>query len=142
MVKIRIGFVSNSSSSSFAIFGIETDWEELTKVFFPDFKKTPKQKVSNCAHSFDREIMAFCPTCGAKAWKVIEAVKTVDQYEVRKKIGEIDWSIYTETDYGTIVGLELGGEGKTSLKELQEFNEEVVSKFGREASFLSGEYAC
>ncbi len=148
-MKIRLGFVSNSSTSSFSIFGIETSWEELNKVLFPKFAPEPDKMVLNCSHEFDRTTMKFCPECGAAAFRKEYGRKKPDYEELHKKIDELGWRLYDETDLGNgvYIGNNLKGRGgkRAALKrldELKEVNEKMMALFGREAEFFSGEYAC
>ena len=64
MAKIREGFVSNSSTSSFCIFGIEIECDALIELLGLEMGRKP-----NCRHEFDRETIKFCPECGGSAWR-------------------------------------------------------------------------
>jgi len=67
-MKIRNGFVSNSSSTSFSIFGVYLkDSEALMNNLLGDRKST---RTPNCEHEFDREKAKFCPECGKPAGNI------------------------------------------------------------------------
>jgi hypothetical protein len=143
-MKIRCGFVSNSSTSSFSIFGVETSWEEMTRIFFPEFTKEGPKNVPNCEHEFDRNVCKFCPECGKPAWRVIEP-RDIEWEDMDKKIGEsgLDW---VDGDGEYWVGESLKGRGgkRAAMKRLDELKivgEKIKTLFGREPDFLSGEYA-
>ncbi|MCK9458521.1 MAG: hypothetical protein M0R80_02610 [Proteobacteria bacterium] len=148
-MKVRLGFVSNSSSSSFSIFGVQTTWDELTKVLFPDFKPEPDTQVPNCKHEFNRGNMKFCPECGVKSYRTVRGHKAPDYEEREEKLNELGWVLYSETDLGdgVYIGNNLKGRGGkraavNRLDELKEVNEKMMALFGREADFFTGEYAC
>ena len=147
-MKLRCGFVSNSSTSSFSIFGVETSWQELTKVFFPNFEAEAAKLVPVCSHEFNRLSMQFCPSCGSPAFRKTSEKTTADYEDVESELNKLGFDIYNETDCGegVYVGNNLAGRGgkRGALKrldELKEVNEKIMSIFGRDADFFSGEYA-
>ena len=62
-MKVRSGFVSNSSTSSFAIFGIPINVAAMYKKIF---NEDPINRQNGCSHQYDRENteIKFCPSCG------------------------------------------------------------------------------
>ena len=67
-MKIRNGFVSNSSTTSFCIYGIELDIdEEVIKAL--GIEITP---IEGCSHKFDRTTMEYCPQCGEPSYEDFE----------------------------------------------------------------------
>lgn len=66
-MKIRAGFVSNSSSSSFCVLGIPVEKTAICKILFGD----TTYKVRACGHSVKPD-MQFCPQCGKKAHEEME----------------------------------------------------------------------
>jgi hypothetical protein len=147
-MKIRTRFVSNSSTSSFSIFGVETSWEEMSRVLCPEFVPIEDKMVPACKHDFDREKCKFCPECGTEAFAKKYGQKTVEWEDIDRATRELGFVFYTECDYDSVIGVELKGKGgkrealKTRLAELEKAGEKLKELFGKEADFLSGEYAC
>lgn len=131
-MKIRQGFVSNSSSSSFCVFGVMLeDPSEILEAFPQD----PENPEPGCKHSFDRENMKFCPECGAEAWLEPEED---DPYEVAEENGYH----YYECEDGYAFGVEIEAYTLSELKKLDSTAKKLKKLFGKEAKVISGEYAC
>ena len=73
-MKIRNGFVSNSSSSSFTCFGMPLNDSDKVDIFKKIVKYVNKgeKKEKNCNHNFNREKSKFCPSCGKESWYIID----------------------------------------------------------------------
>jgi hypothetical protein len=135
-MKIRSGFVSNSSTSSFSIFGVHSTFKELMKLF----NLQPEQKPG-CKHEYDRTIAKFCPECGKKAWITIEP----DWEEIiEDAVAKRGWDMQSVEDVA-YVG-KCPGVGKRNVLEyLDELKEVAIALedfFQRKPEFHSGEYAC
>jgi hypothetical protein len=74
-MKIRNGFVSNSSSSSFCIIGVTGQWaERLADAEGKQYREPEpiKKEVPGCEHKAKKG--KFCPICGASSTKTIEVM--------------------------------------------------------------------
>jgi hypothetical protein len=82
-MKTRNGFVSNSSTSSFFVFGVEApEIDVLSKMLFGEKPKKEEPKPEpGCVHKFDRKKMKFCPECGKPAWIMPEIEEDESEYE-------------------------------------------------------------
>lgn len=77
-MKIRKGFVSNSSTTSFAVYGVVLDFEEAVAKFLPD--NVTVTKVHGCKHEFDRDHLQYCGECGKPSWEEKSIKKYKDEY--------------------------------------------------------------
>lgn len=134
-MKIRSGFVSNSSSSSFAIFGICTDDETLIKGL--QLVEQGATIEDGCNHSFDRTKAKFCSECGSPAYIEIPP-EDIDLYTY------FDNTKFTffHDNYHTYVGVDLDMTWEKGKERCQDFYDWALKTFGIKASFMSGEYAC
>jgi hypothetical protein len=128
-MKIRTAFVSNSSSSSFCLFGVKTDIEELQAVFKEDFAC---KQVAGCEHDFDRTDNKYCCECGKPAF--IEYKPNI--YDI---LGGYGYGIQ-RTNYGEfVVGLNVAGK-RFNQDDFIKTNSEFIDRyFGRTATFIVGE---
>jgi len=95
-MKIRNGFVSNSSSTSFCVFGVYIkDPDALCNKLMGEVKET---KTAGCSHNIDRDKVKFCPDCGAKAWNI----QTTKRYPEE----ELESYFYTNKDTHKKLGLD------------------------------------
>jgi len=89
-MKIRNGFVSNSSSSSFCVFGVNIGDDEKVKKFLKNVVKIDieDQKEQGCEHDFNRDKNKFCPECGNTAWEESDYFDAYEyEDEIKKKVG-------------------------------------------------------
>ena len=139
-MKIRSGFVSNSSTSSFCVFGILL---KSPNKFLNSILGEPKTtKTPGCKHEMDRENVKFCPECGKKAWNVeVEDRDGISEYEkeIMEKTGleVIEWYGGEGNEEGTYLGksLESWEKGLTAerkLEILKETREKIAKLFPTE----------
>jgi hypothetical protein len=143
-MKIRNGFVSNSSSTSFSIYGV---YVEDSDALMNKLMGAPKStKKPGCKHKFDRETAKFCPDCGEKAWNV--EVEERDAYndlpDCLEKLGldvEI-WNGGESCSEGSYVGKNLQdanfNKSKNKLEILKKVEEKLKELFPKvEPEFFS-----
>jgi len=111
-MKSRQGFVSNSSTTSFSVFGVYIKNEEnfLNTLLGP--KKVTQ--TPGCTHELDREAVKFCPNCGAPAWIIDEEDwERADEYtkEIKEKYGNlidiVHWQGGSDSEEGYYLGKSL-----------------------------------
>lgn len=96
-MKIRNGFVSNSSSSSFTCFGMPLNDSDKVDIFKKIIKYANKgeKKEKNCNHKFNREKSKFCPSCGKASWNIINLDEEfcISDYESNKALKKMGLEI-------------------------------------------------
>jgi len=146
-MKVRTGFVSNSSSSSFAILGVEvTDkTRELAKKYsgikeeMEDWWGCPEcNRVTARMSNSSSKNPKFCEKCGSEM-TVVSRPKDISDYDLFEELIP-GMRYYDETEYGAIVGVSVND---LSVKTLIELNNKLVDVFGDVyLSVMVGAYAC
>jgi hypothetical protein len=133
-MKTRNQFVSNSSSSSFVIFGVETDYDELIRIFFNGNSVREAKTINGCEHEFDRTAYKFCGFCGKPATNTIAAGKYRDG-DIVDKLMEYDLhmravpDIYGERIY--FVGRTVDEYNYVKLCALKDIDKKCLDFFNR-----------
>ncbi|HUX60709.1 MAG TPA: hypothetical protein VMV32_05310 [Ignavibacteriaceae bacterium] len=142
-MKIRKGFVSNSSSTSFSIYGVyvKDSGDALDRLV----GKPKETKTPGCKHKFDRKKVKFCSECGEKAWESHVEKRDIDDFEDYFNEAGFDvraWSGGENCNDGTYVGKDLDdskfNECKNKLDILREMEGKLIKIFpDREINFYS-----
>jgi hypothetical protein len=120
-MKIRSGFVSNSSSSSFVLIGCEVNKKELQKI---QEKLVGREKVDSNDYAWEDD-----------AYEAIEDAGWLYDGERDKPIiGKILTEQADDGDY-----LE---DASFSIKKIQDLADEVKEKIGKEPKLFMGTRAC
>lgn len=138
-MKARLGFVSNSSTSSFCIFGVQYD-SMSAAIKALGIEGEPGQ-VDGCDHEFDRIAMKFCPECGEAAY-VTEDKEEWQERQIESILEKYGLDIVDKTyvDYGCYIGWQPCGDGKALIKGMTATNKAILELFGEEASLYQGAY--
>lgn len=123
-MKLRKGFVSNSSSSSFAIFGIEESASTLAEML------SEKMEKKALPDGVDPE----------------DAEDEIDSWSVKEIIEEKGLSCYDDEGGTLYVGLDVFGmeEDETKRQFKARISAKLKEVFGKDFTidYLSGEYPC
>jgi hypothetical protein len=136
-MKIRSGFVSNSSTSSFCIFGVAVDHQALIDVLFQGKTKAAPKPRPGCGHPFDRETYNFCPHCGCRTWLLTES-PTWNQGDIDNAL--IDYGLIAYEGEDEYVGVRVSGKTLDELGELNEKAQQLREMFGKEPTIIQGSY--
>lgn len=144
-MKVRYGFVSNSSSSSFAVFAVPMTIEQAASVLMKDVDLNETINIPQCKHEFDRENMKFCPECGAKRFIVKKKIEEIDYGLIEKKAEEHNLSfvcVPCDECKGYYLGVDIESltDDNDQLKKVNKAAEEIKKLTGQNGRFYSGTY--
>jgi hypothetical protein len=134
-MKIRHGFVSNSSSTSFGLYGVYiADEEKLIGQLLGEPKVT---KNPGCPHEFNRETIKFCPECGKQAWDIMvekrDLETVIEKYLKENNVGlDLEqWNSGDSIHCGFYIGINLKqlGDVKDKIKILQDADKKLRDMF-------------
>lgn len=134
-MKVRSGFVSNSSTSSFCILGVEFDDPQEILDCLKIEGSPPKEQ--GCTHSFDRITCKHCPECGEPAYYDVEVSEWLEEEVVKFGLEYFD---LTYGGYGFYIGTSVTGSGQEMLDKLAKTNKTIKQLCGKEASIHRGAY--
>jgi len=147
-MKTRQGFVSNSSSTSFSVFGIMLKGDETDSLLDRVLGPVKTTKDPGCSCDINRDEVKFCPVCGKPAW--IETTEERDdpceyETEIEEKLGleVISWNGGENCGEGTYIGKNLRYWSKElpaieKIEILGNVNNRLVELFpDKKANFFS-----
>lgn len=144
-MKVRAGFVSNSSSSSFAIIGFKVTPEIREKIKAIAMKDEEMETEEywacrKCGFEPKNKKVKFCEKCGGNMDTMTREVMpewTESDYELFEAVG---MSYYGESDCGEVAGFDVDGKSAKSVIELNDKLTEMLGDLG--FKMMTGEYAC
>ena len=134
-MKVRTGFVSNSSTSSFCIFGAIFETLEEVAELFKIESPTP---TKGCEHAFDRLVWTNCPDCGEAAYYKPE----MDEDWIDDHLPEeLYLSDKRYAGFGLYLGCSLDGQGQELIDSITKTNKLIKDLTGKEACTYRGTYS-
>lgn len=142
-MKARAGFVSNSSTSSFCVFGFSLN-NKINKIMKDKAKAKEEEyeeeywACSECGYEPQTEKPEFCKRCGGKMeTKTRTVTEELDFYDICENLG----LVFYDGDSGTVVGLDAEGKSVAQLTKAQEKINKILG-INIDCKIRSGEYGC
>jgi len=147
-MKTRQGFVSNSSSTSFSVFGIHASSKEIDSLLDSVLGPVKTTRDPGCECNINRDESKFCPECGKQTWiTTTEERDDLCEYarEIETKLGleVITWNGGENCSEGTYIGKSLERWPKEistieKLKILTTTNDKLIKLFpDKQADFYN-----
>ena len=147
-MKTRQGFVSNSSSTSFSVFGIHASSKEIDSLLDSVLGPVKTTRDPGCECNINRDESKFCPECGKQTWiTTTEERDDLCEYarEIETKLGleVISWNGGENCGEGTYIGKNLRYWSKElpaieKIEILGNVNNRLVELFpDKKANFFS-----
>jgi len=152
-VKIRNGFVSNSSTTSFSIFGVilkDKNLKTIRSFLEKNINIGIEKKIKGCKHEYDKE-SKFCPECGKPALINNPDWWDKDEIELYSEIAEfyaIELNVRnSEESYFVGILPEQLEDNKTLLESKKELVDSLNNRYGtkfytKDVQFYSGTTQC
>jgi len=157
-MKIRHGFVSNSSSSSFCVFGIHFSKDRECVLIENLLGIDPNAIVitQGCDCDIDRDALKkkrfkFCPSCGSELF--IEQQHEFEElgedlYKAASKLGFYCqyWQPESDAPYGWYIGYDCINkkkiEGEAQLEEMKKAMDKLREIFGKDEKIIMYSGSC
>jgi hypothetical protein len=135
-MKIRQGFISNSSSTSFCVYGIYVDKDKIEQQLNPKL-----EQKRNCSCPDIDLTKPYCPECGQEVFQ--EREPWIIEEEIKDYIeNELSLDFWKSESYDSyLVGKSIEGRTITKefLTELKQVQKQLKEKFNLEPNFCGGE---
>lgn len=132
-MKTRHGFVSNSSTTSFCIYGVAVEFNEVVALIHKQDENEEKEKEVTyaCDHEFDRKSCKFCPECGESS-QPIEEDEVCEYDDIEEYFAKLDMDARQDCEGGYwYIGCDVtrNFSAKEKVNMVANFNEQLAKIF-------------